>query len=292
MWNPPINNWACWVYLQREDSVNRLPYVKSPSREAAYKFMNAFLGMQRTINGAGACRAPCPNLNSCMPKQMITQRWCAEWERPCSATAWIVLLGDEYQHGYNGDTWNIFTLTQVLVLAHCNILGTSQCQRHSACHTLGRIWACAGAHWGLGGASLPRVAAAAAAAGDVRWSPWPAPAELRPPRSAVWLWPAPASPGSSPLPPEPGSLVPWDVTNRGRGGGQREHDGVKREGGMGWANQRRGWGVGGVLRTCLTLATCDLYCISLAFFNGMCDSLTCHNVLFHALIQQCNRNLV
>jgi len=231
--------------------------------------------------GAGPCSTPCPNLNSCMPKQMTTQSWCAEWERPCSATAWIVLLGDEYQHGYNGDTWNIFTLTPGVSFstlqnldmdsANTHWVGTSQVQRHSACHTLGRIWACAGAHWRLGGGSLPLVAAAAAA-GAVRWSPWPAPAELRPPRSAVWLWPAPASPGSSPLPPEPGSLVPWDVTNRGRGGSVSTTGWNER---AEWDGQIRGEDEGSVvfLRTCLTLATCDLYCISFAFFSLICDSL-------------------
>lgn len=62
---------------------------------AAYKFMNAFLRMQKTVH-AELCSTPCPNLNSCMPKQIILQNWVRK-EKSCPATGWTLLLGNMCQ---------------------------------------------------------------------------------------------------------------------------------------------------------------------------------------------------
>lgn len=57
---------------------------------AAYKFMNAFLS-KRLYAVTELCNTPCPNLNSCMPKQIISQTWVRKetWEKSCA----LALLG-------------------------------------------------------------------------------------------------------------------------------------------------------------------------------------------------------
>lgn len=50
--------------------------IYQPVKTAAYKFMNAFLRKQKNVNGG--CSTLCPNLNSCIPKQIMTQSWCEE----------------------------------------------------------------------------------------------------------------------------------------------------------------------------------------------------------------------
>lgn len=84
----------------------------------------------------------CPNLNSCMPKQIITQSRCAKGGKPCSATAWILLLGNTCQLGRGGrnnrDTfelqWNSFLLESFV--AHHMILKWSAWGFSTAQHKL------------------------------------------------------------------------------------------------------------------------------------------------------------
>lgn len=117
---------------------------------------------------------------------------------------------------WNNNNNNNPALLKAAHFLQCSMIGDGASMRG--------LWDQLGALW----PSLPLVAAAVAAADW--WFSRPAPAEQWHPRSAVWLWPAPAWPGSSPLPPELESLVPLDVNKRG-GWGQRK---VKREGGQ-WA---------------------------------------------------------
>lgn len=193
------------------NNVSELGAMCEIYNQPAYKFMTWFLKMQKTINDE-LCSTPCLNLNSCMQNQNITHSWCAKWEKLCSDATWSSLLGNVCQRSKGRYRWHIRTRSAVWPVRPAYVMrytwaGTFKKQglhiakqpgkRPSRCHRLSTIRA--GATCSLW-PSLPRVAAAAV--GAAWWFPWPAPAERWPLRSAVWLWPAPVWPGSSPLPPE------------------------------------------------------------------------------------------
>lgn len=65
----------------------KLPAIEMTASE----FMKAFAKMQETVNSdCKLCSTSCPNLYSCIPKQISTR--CAQWGKHLSATAWILLL--------------------------------------------------------------------------------------------------------------------------------------------------------------------------------------------------------
>lgn len=118
---------------------------------------------------------------------------------------------------------------------------------------LNRTWDTTSSRRGDPWPSLPLVAAAAAEA--AWWFSWPAPAEHWPPRSAVWLWPVPAWPGSSLPPLELESLVPLDISNRR--GVEWARQEVKRTGGMGGQITKVGMGFQ-TWHACFIVSNCNL----------------------------------
>lgn len=198
MRNPSINNSQCEVNIPWRG------VCEQGVRQTAYTFMNHFWRCRRLLMVAELRRTACPNLNSCMPKQIVTQRKASLWH------CWMMLH-------------------QQITVTHLEHILPAQVSNWSAWALTGKppsVTSQTVQVWPRSGTlrpSLPRVAAAAA--GAAWWWSWPAPAEHRPPRSAVWPWPAPVWPGSSPLPPELESLVP--------SGHKPTEEEVKREGVMG-----------------------------------------------------------